>query len=45
MRTHKGIGEEVSLKKDLKRAERERDDARDIVRTLSNEKRSLGQDL
>ena len=33
------------MKKDLKRAERERDNARDIVRTLSNEKRSLGQDL
>ena len=45
VKTHKGIGEEVALKKDLRRTERERDVARDRMRALSNKRRILGQDL
>ena len=44
-RTHKGVGEEASIRKDLKRVERERDDAREIVRALSDETESLRQNL
>ena len=44
-RTHKGVGQEASIRKDLKRVERERDDAREIVRALSDETESLRQNL
>ena len=45
VKTHKGIGEEVALKKDLRKTERERDAAKDRMRALSSERRFLGQNL
>ena len=37
LKTHKGVGEEVALRKDLRNTERERDAAKERMRTLSNE--------
>ena len=45
LKTHKGVGEEVALKKDLRNTERVRDAARERMRALSNERRVLGQNL
>ena len=45
LKTHKGIGEEVALKKDLRSTKRERDATREKLRALSNERRVLNQNL